>query len=80
MLWYVYVCVCFDSRTFEFNSGFWQVDTVGTAVCLWMYFVLKLVQEAFQTVAPLFAAYAFQWNDEGKPNRFLCFFLMFVHC
>lgn len=38
-------------------------DADGTVVCLWIYFVLKLVQEGFQTAAPLYAAAQFGWTD-----------------
>ncbi|KAF8822691.1 putative SPX domain-containing membrane protein [Cardiosporidium cionae] len=40
-----------------------RVNLKATAVCLWIYFVLKLSQEALQTAAPLVTAYWFTWTD-----------------
>jgi len=44
------------------------MDPSGTVVCLWVYFVLKLVQEAFQTAAPLVTAHFFGWGDAAVGN------------
>eukprot|EP01069_Polyplicarium_translucidae_P005044 Polyplicarium_translucidae@DN270_c0_g1_i1.p1 len=56
------------SETDEFalasaGSFHMPVDADGTVVCLWVYFVLKLAQEAFQGAAPLVTEYFFSWTD-----------------
>eukprot|EP00915_Cephaloidophora_sp_WS-2016_P005928 GHVH01007816.1.p1 GENE.GHVH01007816.1~~GHVH01007816.1.p1 ORF type:complete len:514 (+),score=76.96 GHVH01007816.1:857-2398(+) len=43
-------------------------ELLGSIVCLWIYFALKLVQEAVQTAAPLVTETLFMWNESDASN------------
>jgi len=43
-------------------------ELYGSIVCLWVYFALKLVQEAVQTASPLVTEKNFGWNESDASN------------
>eukprot|EP00923_Selenidium_pygospionis_P042570 GHVN01073581.1.p1 GENE.GHVN01073581.1~~GHVN01073581.1.p1 ORF type:complete len:834 (+),score=111.43 GHVN01073581.1:543-3044(+) len=64
------VTPCATTRVMRQRNGEWRPNparsmAIATCICLWIYFVLKMTQEAFQSMAPLVTSYYFGWSDSG---------------